>query len=254
MRPIVAILFGIVMIYIWNFLLVQIGAKPFLWAAYLMLGLLVPVVYSGSEKPSIKAPIFLVLFFVLGVSAADIALTGVLFTSLLLITLADTLVKLAVSFAGLGLYLLLAYKAFHSENKILFTSSGTLVRRLLAALLDLNIILLIFGALTLASFLLPLGQLAIAAGTVLIVFAYKTSYEAQFGQTPGKKILGISVQNPTILKASIRNIPIGLLFAAPALGPAATAILYPIIFIDFILILTGKRLFDWAAGTSVEDK
>lgn len=250
MKPLLCVVFAILLVYTWNYMLTQIGAKTLLWAVYIMAGFLVPAAYNGIEKPKIKTNLSMVLFFSLGISIVDIAITSLLFTKLALITLADAAVKLAISFAGATIYIL-AQKTFASEKKILFTTSGILIRRLTAGLLDMNILVIIFAALTAASFLIQLSQVVIATGTVLIVFAYKAAHESQFSQTPGKKIVGLSVKC-TIPKAAIRNIPFALLFAAPALGHQGAQIIYSIVFADLLLFFTGKRLFDWLAGTSIK--
>jgi len=250
MKAIYAVIFGILSIYAWNYMLIQSAQKGLLFLVYIMVGFLVVSVHYGNKKPNAKKSAELTLITALILSSLEMASASILFSNLLLFAVMDIALKIALTMAG-GFLFYLFQKSFESNRKFLFGDLSVLSRRLASLIIDSNILLLIFGAITLTRPFFKLQPIVDQALIIIIIFSYKSVQEAQFGQTPGKKLMGISVRcNP--LQACLRNIPIILLFLAPSTSGILLNAIYFVILIDLIMIFTGRRLFDFVSGTSIE--
>lgn len=249
MKSIHAVIFGILSLYAWNYLLIQSSQKGLLTFFYFLAGFLVMAVYSGHKKPMFKNAILLPLLTAVILSVLDIVSIGIFSSTLLLIAIADSLLKIAVTVFG-GILFYGFHPFLNSKKEFLFGDLQTLSRRIVSALIDLSILLIIFAGLTLATALVRLPGAIDGILIIVVIFSYKVIQEAQSGQTPGKKLMSISVKcGPA--QAAIRNIPIVLLFLAPYTSGILLNLVYIIILIDLIMIFTGKRLFDFLSGTSI---
>ncbi len=249
MKVLQSVVLGIISLYTWNYLLLQSSQKSLLFLAYVLTGFFVMCLYSGHRKSAFKNCIVLPVLLALALSAIDIASIAILSSRFLLVGLIDTALKIAFALLG-GILFYIAQKTFDTHRKFLFGDLKTLPRRITSGLIDVNILLIIFGGLTLITSFIKLSQSIEGILIILVIFSYKAVQEWQSGQTFGKKIMGISVKcNP--IQACARNMPFAPLFLAPYTSGILLNVIYLTILIDLIMIFTGRRLFDFISGTKV---
>ncbi|GEM_PF-5060860 len=243
----------LLLVIVWGQLLAVMGMGGFLFLAYLMSGFfLSSLFYSRSRTPIQYA--CLSVGFGLFVGVIDISLAAFAVPELALLSLADMAVKAAFSAAG-GLLFFLASRPYHSGRRLLKTDAGTLSRRIVAALVDCNIMLLLILLLSLMS--LPFPSLStttfIVSVETTVIFCYKAIYEAVDRKTIGKKLTGIEVRGRP-WQALLRNsilILFGISMFPQVAGSWAVNIIYLLMAADLVLFFTGRRLFDIIAMTSV---
>lgn len=250
------IILGLILAYIWAYFLQSGNMGGGLLGVYVLIGYLLSAVYLYPERDAHE---MLVVAGGFGVCAAvlDIITMAVLFQSLVWVAFLDSVLKIGLSILG-GLVYLKTLKFLNSRRQFIFTTTGVLIRRILAGVVDLHLLFALVFCVSYAmsvSGIFP-GPGLLALLVTLILFLYKAVPEASEGETPGKAVFRVKVEGDW-RQAVIRNLNI-LLFGV-SLFPAVTGtvwvgLIYAVIFLDAVMVLTGRRLFDFAASTRVGKK
>jgi len=250
-----AFILCLLLVYVWGFFLAAGGAWQMLPVSYVLVGITFCSIFFRKGR-GIREYIYLSLAFGLFVGIVDISITALTFPGLFLLSLIDMGLKIALSVVG-GFAFFMLSKAYISKRKIFKTDLGILSRRLVAALIDWNAVLLIIMALSLTALLSPtLGSnlVFIVSIETFVIFAYKVVQEAFDRTTIGKRITGIKIKgNPW--QAMIRNsilVLFGITMFPQVMSHPLVNIIYVLMLGDIILFFTGRRLFDIIAGTSIE--
>ncbi len=244
-----AIIVGVLLIYSWDAFLLEASLRQALVVFYIVTGFAAVALYKPLGKSAFREVIFFGCLLGASISLVDILVSSVFIKTILNLQLTGSAIKIFTITSGSMIFWAFQ-KNFYSTKSALFTSLGLLSRRITAGIIDIQIILLIITGLDILFSQFRMGQEIVLAMTIIVIFSYKAAYEAQYRQTPGKKLLGIKVSCSPI-GAALRNIHIVFFFIAPYTGWISN-ILYLVVLIDTILFFTGKRLFDWLARTHME--
>ena len=252
-------LFGIITIYIWSIFLNIGNLSVILPIIYLLTSYVISIgIFKKGAK--LKNILKLSIGFSIIVSIMDIFFTSIFSSNLFWISIMDIPLKIIFCVSG-GLLFNFLNKHFHSKRKIFFSNLGILLRRVTAAFIDFNIILMLIGligismgALETLNFVEPTNEMFIVTIETVLILIYKIIYENRYGYTIGKKFVSLKVKG-NLLQIILRNLNL-LLFGISMFSfigtSSAMGVIALILLVDSVLLFSGKRLFDFLANTSVK--
>lgn len=248
-------IFGILMAYVWSAFLSVGGAGQLLFAVYVMLGFIVSSCLYSS-KMGMREYVYISAAFGVFAGIVDISMMAVGAPGLLGLALADMALKIGLSASGGLLFYAAESRLYGSKRQLMKTTVGVMCRRVVAAVLDMNMMLFLVFMLSFSAVASPaiLDNVAlVVALETAVIFAYKAVPEAMERKTLGKIVSGIEVKGDA-WQALLRNatfILFGISMLPDVIMSPWAGIIYLIILADLIMFFTGRRAFDIISGTTI---